>query len=101
MHCITHYQHPDNRYRVFLDRTTLLKGCTTFAYVSVSNSSPVIVLLRNGNIPDFILGINPAVDIVDAVLITYCKGKAISLQAFTGPEGSRRWKLADFKTIGT
>jgi hypothetical protein len=29
------------------------------------------------------------------------KGKAISLQALTGPEGSRRLKLPDFKTIGT
>jgi len=29
------------------------------------------------------------------------KGKAISLQAWTGPEGSRRLWLPDFKTIGT
>jgi len=29
------------------------------------------------------------------------KGKAIPLQAWTGPEGSRRLRLADFKTIGT
>jgi hypothetical protein len=29
------------------------------------------------------------------------KGKAIPLQAWTGPEGSRRLKLSDFKTIGT
>jgi len=29
------------------------------------------------------------------------KGKAISLQAWTGPEGSRRLRLPDFKTIGT
>ena len=29
------------------------------------------------------------------------KGKAISLQAWTGPEGSRRLRLSDFKTIGT
>ena len=29
------------------------------------------------------------------------KGKAISLQAWTGPEDSRRLKLPDFKTIGT
>jgi hypothetical protein len=31
----------------------------------------------------------------------YVKGKAIPLQASTGPEGSRRLKLPDFKTIGT
>jgi hypothetical protein len=30
-----------------------------------------------------------------------CKGKAIPLQALTGPEGSRRLRLPDFKTIGT
>jgi len=29
------------------------------------------------------------------------KGKGIPLQALTGPEGSRRFRLADFKTIGT
>jgi len=31
-----------------------------------------------------------------------CKnGKAIPLQAWRGPEGSRRLRLPDFKTIGT
>jgi len=29
------------------------------------------------------------------------KGKAIPLQTWTGPEGSRRLRLPDFKTIGT
>ena len=29
------------------------------------------------------------------------KGKAIPLQASTGPEGSRRLRFPDFKTIGT
>jgi hypothetical protein len=29
------------------------------------------------------------------------KGKAIPLQALTGPEVSRRLRLLDFKTIGT
>jgi len=29
------------------------------------------------------------------------KGKAIPLQAWTGPEGSRRSRLPDFKAIGT
>jgi hypothetical protein len=29
------------------------------------------------------------------------KGKAILLQVWTGPEGSRRLRLPDFKTIGT
>jgi hypothetical protein len=30
----------------------------------------------------------------------YVKGKAISLQAWTGPEGSRKLRLPDFKKIG-
>jgi len=29
------------------------------------------------------------------------KGKAIPLQAWTGPEGPRKWRLPDFKTAGT
>jgi len=29
------------------------------------------------------------------------KGKAIPIQAWTGPEGSRRLRLPDFKTIST
>jgi hypothetical protein len=29
------------------------------------------------------------------------KGKAIPLQSWTTPEGSRKMKLPDFKTIGT
>ena len=29
------------------------------------------------------------------------KGKTIPLHAWTGPEGSRRLRLPDFKTIGT
>jgi len=29
------------------------------------------------------------------------KGKAIPLQAWTGPEGSRRLRLPGFETIGT
>jgi len=29
------------------------------------------------------------------------KGKAIPLQAWAGPEGSRRLRLPDLKTIGT
>jgi hypothetical protein len=32
---------------------------------------------------------------------TTVKSKAIPLQAWTGPEGSRKLRLGDFKTIGT
>jgi len=34
-------------------------------------------------------------------LSTLKKGKAIPLQAWTGPEGSRRLRFPDFKTFGT
>jgi hypothetical protein len=34
-------------------------------------------------------------------VFTEIKGKASPLQALTGPEGSRRLSLPDFKTIGT
>jgi hypothetical protein len=33
--------------------------------------------------------------------LTLYKGKAIPLQALTGPDGSRRLRLQDFKTVGT
>jgi len=29
------------------------------------------------------------------------KGKAIPVEAWTSPEGSRRWRIPDFKTVGT
>jgi len=35
------------------------------------------------------------------ILFIIYKGKAIPFQAWTGPEGSRRLRLPDFKTIGT
>jgi len=38
---------------------------------------------------------------VAAKLIVKGKGKAIPLQAWTDPEGSRRLRLPDFKTIDT
>jgi hypothetical protein len=33
--------------------------------------------------------------------VEVCKSKAILLHAWTGPEGSRRLRLQDFKTVGT
>jgi len=35
------------------------------------------------------------------IAVKYVKGKAIPLQAWTDPGGSRRLSLPDFKTIGT
>jgi hypothetical protein len=37
----------------------------------------------------------------DAHFCTLGIGKAIPLHAWTGPEGSRRLRLSDFKAIGT
>jgi hypothetical protein len=37
---------------------------------------------------------------VELLNVNEVKGKAIPLQAWTGPEGSRRLGLPDFKTIG-
>jgi hypothetical protein len=34
-------------------------------------------------------------------VLKYCKGTAIPKQAWTDPEGSRKLRLADFKTVGT
>jgi hypothetical protein len=31
----------------------------------------------------------------------WLEGKAIPLKAWTGPECSRRWRLPDFKIVGT
>jgi len=37
----------------------------------------------------------------DCIKLYKDKGKAIPLQAWTGPEDPRRLRLPDFKTIGT
>jgi hypothetical protein len=41
------------------------------------------------------------VKFIEEFQVRLIKGKAIPLQALTGPEGSRRLRLPDFKTIGT
>jgi hypothetical protein len=38
---------------------------------------------------------------VGCIRVNKIEGKAIPLQALRGPESSRRWRLPDFKTIGT
>jgi len=37
----------------------------------------------------------------DSYFVVKGKGKAVPLQAWTGPEGSRRLRCPDFKTFGT
>jgi hypothetical protein len=45
-----------------------------------------------------IISVNPSANRVVAIhLSLFSKGKAIPLQAWTGPEGSRRLKLSNFK----
>ena len=34
-------------------------------------------------------------------MLSTAKGKAVPLQPWTGPEGSSRLRLPDFKTVGT
>ena len=41
------------------------------------------------------------IQILIFIIIIITAGKAVPLQAWTGPEGSRRLRLPDFKTIGT
>jgi hypothetical protein len=45
--------------------------------------------------------VTPYRDSVDGTRGSVNKDKAIPLQAWTGPEGSRRLRFPDFKTIGT
>jgi hypothetical protein len=40
-------------------------------------------------------------EIASSLFCTAVSIKAIPLQAWTGPEGSRRLRLPEFKTIGT
>ena len=39
--------------------------------------------------------------VINPTAVNKYKGKAIPLQVWTGPEGSRSLRLPDFKTIGT
>lgn len=66
------HQQPDNRYSVSSRRTIFFKGCTTFANVSISVNSSTIVLFSNGKIPDIIIGVDPAVDILNAIMRACC-----------------------------
>ena len=50
-----------------LDRGTPLKGCAPAANIAVSNSSLTVVETRNRKTLDFILGVNPAVDMLGTV----------------------------------
>jgi len=45
--------------------------------------------------------LNTVSDCNTMLSIVMAKGKGIPLQTWTGPEGSRRLRLPDFKTVGT
>ena len=48
------------------------------------------------------VSVNPSANRIVVIHFSlFSRGKAIPLQAWTGPEGSRRLKLVDFKTVGT
>jgi hypothetical protein len=53
------------------------------------------------NITRWMLEMQSESPAVDGYVPGKCTGKAIPLQALTGPEGSRRLRLPYFKTIGT
>jgi hypothetical protein len=63
--------------------------------------------MKNVNISLTTITYKTHINIVLSTMMRCCsrrlkkKGKAIPLQAWTGPEGSRRLWLPDFKTVGT
>jgi hypothetical protein len=74
------------------------------------NSKSSAIYTNHGNLQEIFVSMNckdlPQRHVDSARLPTYNdfqigNGKAIPLQALTGPEGSRRFRLPDFKTIGT
>jgi len=63
--------------------------------------SPLLVLYLKSD--ESILNILKAIHFrfISAYNSSWCKGKAIPLRAWRDPEGSRRLRLPEFKTIGT
>jgi hypothetical protein len=69
----------------------------------------VIEKLRTCNSPDIdeipagCRRLRPEIHDFHVIHFSPCKGKgkAIPLQAWTGPEGSRRLRFPDFQTVGT
>jgi hypothetical protein len=59
------------------------------------------VLSRNLKIEEAMAHVGPQSHRKKSKIFTGIKGKAISLQAWIGPEGSRRMRLPDFMTFGT
>ena len=56
---------------------------------------------RNGSQNSIIhASLTMEVETSEEVMVEVKKGKAVPLQAWTGPEGSRRLRLPNFKTVG-
>ena len=74
-----------------LVHTTNIYWTNTFTHSTINNSSLLTNSTHHSLLREY-----------DSMLYSYGKGKeAIPVQARTGPEGSRRLSLLDFKTIGT
>ena len=85
-------------------------GCPSVTFVCVSmfrtcftNICTQHVINKHYNLirTAIIRAVNYTYNTLIRVIMQQGKGKAIPLQAWTGPEGSRRLRLPDFKTIGT
>jgi hypothetical protein len=51
--------------------------------------------------PNYDSALHIAIEVTREQIIADVKGKAIPLQAWTGPQGSRKLRFPNFKTIGT
>ena len=69
------------------------RKCKTEKYIYVALLTVYICMLHIENILQYRK--------YRKMINNYVKCKAIPLQAWTGPEGSRRVRVPDFKTIGT
>jgi len=102
-------------FKSFKSEITLLKLCKSWK-VSTNNTSEEQRLqlqhggsrgLLNSTLVDDSYICSPFLVLCPVILRVYTvfkgkgKGKAITLQAWTGPQGPRRVRLPDFKTIGT
>jgi len=90
-----------------MSAVTIVAAMKTFLVISDKHNAALIhsagkVMHRNGS-QNSILHARLTMEIQtsEEVMVEVKKGKAIPLQTWTGPEGSRRLRLPDFKTICT
>jgi len=78
--------------------------CAYFAHVIVITQSKyvIITVMSEDSVHFDLCNLRPEFsDTCYDVMLKQVKGKAMPLQAWTGPEGSRRLRLPDFKTLDT